>query len=108
MKSGSAKSRFVDRLENGGQSLDALTPAAGIEAMLAYYAEERVDGCPLDEDGDMLLFQWGTYDWRDGPAFEVSIVRQFIVTDDEEPRQLNLRFRYAPAAGASASEADRE
>jgi hypothetical protein len=101
MKPRAAKTRFLKRLEAAGQSLDALTPAAGVEAMLAYYAEERADGCPLDEDGDMLLFQWDTLDWGDGPAFEVSIVRQLIVAGDEndEPRQLDLRFRFAPAAG---------
>jgi hypothetical protein len=103
MKPRAAKTRFLKRLEAVGLSLDALTPAAGVEAMLAYYAEERADGCPLDEDGDMLLFQWGTHDWGDGPAFEVSIVRQLIAAgdEDEEPRQLDLRFRLAPPAGAA-------
>ncbi|HEY7314879.1 MAG TPA: hypothetical protein VH643_36370 [Gemmataceae bacterium] len=74
--------------------------------MLAYYADERADGCVLDEDGDMLLFQWGTHDWGDGPAFEVSIVRQLIVADDEdeEPQQLDLRFRYEPSVGAAAGQ----
>lgn len=109
MKARSAKTRFLKRLEAAGQSLDTLTPAVGVEAMLAYYVEERVDGCHLDEDGDMLLFQWGTNDWGEGPAFEVSIVRQLMVADDEEeePRQLDLRFRFEPAAGASAGEGNR-
>lgn len=109
MKPRAAKTRFLKWLEAAGLSLGALTPAAGVESMLAYYAEERADGCPLDEDGDMLLFQWGTNDWGDGPAFEVSIVRQLIVGDDEdeEPRQLDLRFRFAPAAGASAGAGSR-
>jgi hypothetical protein len=104
-----AKTRFIKRLEAAGQSLNSLTPAAGVEAMLTYYAEERADGCSLDEDGDMLLFQWGTHDWGEGPAFEVSIVRQFIVADDEdeEPRQLDLQFRFPPSAGAAAGEASR-
>ncbi|HEY1188588.1 MAG TPA: hypothetical protein VGE74_13125 [Gemmata sp.] len=74
--------------------------------MLVYYAEERADQCVLSRDGDMLLFQWGTYDcgWGDGPMFDVSIVRQLKAADDSEsePRQLNLRFRYAPEAGAEA------
>ncbi|MFN0056543.1 MAG: hypothetical protein ACKV0T_30725 [Planctomycetales bacterium] len=104
MKPRKAKTRFLKRLEAAGRSLNALTPVAGVEAMLTYYTEERADGCPLDQDGDMLLFQWGTYDWGAGPAFEVSIVRQFIVAneEDDEPRQLDLQFRFAPAAGASA------
>ena len=32
----------------------------GIEALLAFYEEDRAEGCLIDEDGDMLLFQWGT------------------------------------------------
>jgi hypothetical protein len=77
-----------------------LTPVAGIEAMFSSYADERVDGCDVDEDGDMLLFQWGTYDWGNGPAFEVNITRQLIATDDEEgaPRQLSLTFRFDSTA----------
>jgi hypothetical protein len=106
MKPRTAKTRFLKRLEAVGWSLDTLTPTKGVETMLAYYAEERADGCDLDGDGDMLLFQWGTHDWGRGPAFEVSIVRQFIVADDEEeePRQLDLRFRFDPAAGEAAGE----
>src|SRR5690242_283844 len=109
MKPRAAKSRFLKRLEAAGLALDALTPAAGTEAMLAYYAEERADGCPLDADGDLLLFQWGTYDWGDGPAFEVNITRQLIVAGDadEEPRQVRLTFRFEPAVGASAGAGNR-
>jgi hypothetical protein len=96
MKPSAAKSRFLKRLKVAGLELDALTPSTGIEAMLAYYEEERAEGCPIDEDGDMLLFQWGTNDWGDGPAFEVDITRQLIVGEDEneEPRQLSLTFQF--------------
>jgi hypothetical protein len=104
MKPRAAKTHFLERSEMAEQSLYSLTPRAGVEAMLAYFAEERADGCPLEEDGDMVLFQWGTHDWGDGRAFEISIVRQLIVGDEEEPRQLDLRFRFAPAAGVSAGE----
>jgi hypothetical protein len=109
MKPRFAKTRFLKRLEAARKSLDDLTPAVGVEAMLAYFEEERADGCPLDQDGDMLLFQWGTHDWSQGPAFEVSIVRQLIATDeeDEEPQQLDLRFQFEPAAGASVGEGNR-
>ena len=99
MKPRSAKTQFLKRLAATGLSLAALTPFAGIEAMLAFYADERADGCDLDDDGDMLLFQWGTYDWGEGPAFEVNITRQLIVSaDEEEPRQLALTFRFDPSA----------
>jgi hypothetical protein len=104
MKARSAKTGFLKRLAAAGLSLDVLTPTAGVDAMLAYYEEERFDGCSFEEDGDMLLFQWGINDWGDGPAFEVDITRQLIVADDEEsePRQLRLIFRFQSSMGARA------
>jgi hypothetical protein len=99
MKPREAKTQFLKRLKAAGLSLGTLTAAVGVEAMLSYFADERADACDLDEDGDMLLFQWGTNDWGDGPAFEVNITRQLIVADDEdeEPRQLSLTFRFDPS-----------
>jgi hypothetical protein len=107
MKAVEAKTRFLRRLQIAGQHVEALTPIVGVEAMLQFYAEDRADGCCLDEDGDMLLFSWGIYDWGNGLAFEVSIIRQLIVQDDEneEPQQLQLVFRFPPEAGSSAGEA---
>jgi hypothetical protein len=98
MKPRAAKTRFLKRLEAAGVALNTLTPAAGVEAMLAFYNEERADRCDLDEDGDMLLFQWGINDWGHGPAFEVNLTRQLIVADDEDdsPQQLSLTFRFDP------------
>jgi hypothetical protein len=99
MRPGAAKTRFLKRLAEAGLSLSELTPLTGVEAMLSYYAEERADSCDPNDDGDMLLFQWGTNDWGDGPAFEVNIIRQFIDTeaDDDTPRQLSLMFRFDSA-----------
>src|SRR5207244_1166742 len=110
MKPSAAESRFRERLASAGLSPATVAPAAGVEAMLAYYAEERADGCDLARDGDMLLFQWGTYEWwGQRPAFEVNITRQLIVADDEEtePQQLRLTFRFEPAAGAAAGAGNR-
>jgi hypothetical protein len=109
MKPGAAKTRFLKRLEAAGLSLDSLTPAAGVEAMMTYYAEERAEGCPFEDDGDMLLFEWGNYDWGKGPAFEVAITRQLIVPDDEneEPRQLGLTFRFDPSIGNTVGKGNR-
>lgn len=60
-----------------GVELEACTPRAGIEHMLAFYREVAVEGC-IDEDGDQLLFEWGTVDWGQGATFELAITRQFI------------------------------
>lgn len=102
-----ARTRFFDRLEADGRPLAALTPAAGVEAMLAFYAEDRADGCDLEVDGDMLLFEWGTHDWGEGAAFEVTITRQLLVAgnEDDEPRQLSLRIRFDPSAALGGEDA---
>jgi hypothetical protein len=50
-----------------GQGIDlhAAPPSTGVPAMLRFYADVRANGCK-DADRDMLLFQWGTYDWAIG------------------------------------------
>ena len=86
-----------------------LTVAAGIKTMMQFYETERAEGL-LDQDGDMLLLQWGTYDWGKGENFELDITRQFIwdgrswlmrlITGedgfDPEVWQLSLTFRFPP------------
>ena len=69
--------------------------------MLDFYRDIRASGLDLDKQDDMLLFQWGTYDWGRGEHFEVDITRQLVFQDreDEEARiwQLSLRFEFAPS-----------
>lgn len=93
----SVRKQFLDRLRDAGADLPSLTPAAGIDLMTRFYADERVAHCPLDEDGDMLLYQWGVYDWGAGEHFELNITRQLMTAagdGDETVRQLSLTFRY--------------
>ncbi|CAN7511033.1 hypothetical protein [Polaromonas sp. LjRoot131] len=100
---------FEQRLLLGGRPAAALTASEGVEAMLAFYAAERCDGCDLEEDGDMLLFQWGTYSWGGSTHFELNITRQLMPgggdedeDDDEGILQLSLTFRFPPAAELQA------
>ena len=67
--------------------------------MFASYRDERADDCPLDADGDMLCYQWGSYDWGEGEFFDLSLTRQFILegtSEDENIWQLSLRFKFKP------------
>lgn len=60
----------------------------------------------MERDGDMLLFQYGTYEQR----FELGIVRQFITEDaeDEDIWQLSLSFAFVASPGLeSLGSADR-
>ncbi len=77
--------------------LDRLTARQGIDAMLAFYADQRADGVHVDEDGDMLLFQWGVYSFSGPPTFQLNLTRQFILPDEDEPYQLSLTFHHAPS-----------
>jgi hypothetical protein len=94
MKPSGARKRLLARLETDADSLVALPLADAISAMLAFYAEERAEGCSLDDDGDMLLYQWGTNDWGEGESFEFNIARQFINARDEVS-QLSLTYGFA-------------
>ena len=91
----SAPTRFKQRL---GQDEASLLPSQGIDQMLAFFRDERIDGCS-SENQDMLLYQWGTYDWGKGEWFELNVTRQLIVGagEDEDIWQLSLTFRYPPA-----------
>ena len=67
--------------------------------MTGFYREERAEGCAVDGDGDMLLYQWGTYDWGEGESFELDITRQLITGgEDDDIFQLSLTFRFRPTA----------
>lgn len=106
MKLASAKTHFLKRLKAGDLALDKLTLVDGVAALISFYEEVRAEGCDVDENGDMLLFEWGAFDWGDGPAFEVSMTRQLVESEveDDEPRQLRLTFRFnSPAAGTVRS-----
>ena len=60
----------------------SLTFAEGLDQMTSFYTRQDVEGVLPDTDGDMLLFQWGTYDWTGtGPAFQLNLTRQFIIDD---------------------------
>jgi hypothetical protein len=51
--------------------------------MLAFYQAVRADDVDMNADGDMLLFQWGVYDWGQGASFTYNITRQLIFPHDD-------------------------
>lgn len=98
MKLRSVKKAFLQQIEASGRTLKTLSPADGIDLMLHFYQRERIEGCFVEQDGDMLLYQWGTYDWGEGEWFECNITRQLIKSagEDETIRQLLLTFKFKP------------
>jgi hypothetical protein len=85
-------------LKEKSLKLSSLAPATGMLLILDFYQNERADGCEVEEDGDMLLYQWGCYDWGEGEWFQFDITRQFIdgQHEDEDIRQLSLTFKFSP------------
>jgi hypothetical protein len=66
-----------------------------INVSLALFKEIKINGI-VDDDGDMLLFQYGTHDWGNGKYFEFDITRQFIKSNEDEPYQLSMTLFFEP------------
>ena len=103
MKSDEALHAFERMLESRGASIDKLSVRDGMEAMFEFYRIIRADDCAIDSDGDMLLFQWGTYDAGRGRRFELDITRQFIPEGaaDDDIWHLSLTYVFPPNEIAS-------
>lgn len=74
-----------------------VTPDQVVDVMLQLYADQRAENCPVEEDGDMLLYQWGDY----GSGFEWNLTRQFITneeTDDDAISQLSVTLMFRDVA----------
>lgn len=72
-----------------------------VDAVLDFYATVPASGLSSDPDADMLLFQYGVYDWGRGEYFEFDLTRQFILAgevDDEPISQLRCTTMYEPVA----------
>jgi hypothetical protein len=98
MKAKRAKQEFERLIQRSGMRVGSLSPARGLEMMLAFYRTVRFDDVDIAGNGDMLLYQWGTYDWGEGESFEFDITRQLILGtgEDEDIFQLSLTFKFQP------------
>ncbi|WP_297610565.1 hypothetical protein [Nocardia sp.] len=94
---------FVRYLGNHGHTLDNLNASTAIGSMAMFYAHHRVTDVDIDNDCDMLLFQWGTYG-NDRQEFVYDITRQVITGSgvDDSIRQLSLSL-YFPITATSRS-----
>jgi len=79
-----------------------------LSSVLSFYAQRQFEGL-VNDDGDMLLFQYGIYDWGLGPLFEVDLARQFIEVerdDDEVLSQFRLTCFFEPTEELKALGSD--
>jgi hypothetical protein len=86
-----------------GVDLETAPHATVFDTMLRFYAEVRVNGCDPADDEDMLLLDWGSYDWGRGRAYEIDLSRQVVLPGrtDEAVIQLHVVYRF-PNEGALA------
>ena len=102
MQPSESKQRFEQFVAAAGRAVDDLGPADAAHFVLAFYRQVRADDCPLDQDGDMLLFQWGAHDFGQGETYRYDLTRQFIAggeeEDDQEMSQLSLTLHFAATA----------
>jgi hypothetical protein len=103
MRMADAEKKFEEYLTERASDLTAVTGANAVELMIGWYETQRVDDVSI-HSGDMLLFQWGTYDWGNGPFFEYDITRQLIGQDQEDDDiwQLSLTVHAASTPKAKA------
>jgi hypothetical protein len=96
MRATDADTNFRSRLRRQGIDLDDTAPQQGFDALLDFYREVRADDVVLEDSGDMLLYQWGTYDWGEGKHFELNLTRQLIVEPggDDNIWQLSLTYHF--------------
>lgn len=74
-----------------------------VRALIRYYREIEYARCDRANDGDMLLFQYGVYDWGNGRYFELDFVRQFLVGrafGQSQMEQLHLTFFFKAELGS--------
>lgn len=87
---------FVHFAAVNGVDLEKDPHATVFDTMLRYYAEVRVNGCDPGDDEDMLLLDWGSYDWGQGRAYEVDLSRQVLLPgrSDEAVLELHVVYRF--------------
>jgi len=99
-----AREAFLRYCAQHGTDLIELDALHAATLMLGWYEVERADdAAPIDEDGDGLLFQRGTWDF-DGPAtFQYDLTRQFLHGCPEGCLwQLSLTLHYEPEPESEA------
>jgi hypothetical protein len=106
MKPADAKEVFEHYVAEAGMTVSEFKPIDAIRLMLDFYREQRAEGCDLQADGDMLLFQWGIHEWgHQGRWFEFNLTRQLL---DEEldagdhQTQLSLTCHFVPTPALEA------
>ena len=102
-----ARQALVRHFERRGIDLPGVNASRIVALMISWYQTERADdGAPLEEDGDGLLFHYGTYSFEGPATFQYGVTRQLIRYEDGEQCiwQLSLTLHYEPTPESKALE----
>ena len=94
------ENEYRNQIQNRYTLTSVLPASDAIELFVKLFQELKVIGitnCDYPEN-DMLLYQYGTYNWSDefGEYFSFDITRQFLAPNEDEPYQLSFELIYEP------------
>ncbi len=95
MKKTESLQQFLLFLGTDISGLNNLSLDFCIDKMINFYQYVRFKDCEFENDGDMLILQWGNYSWNNG-LYSINITRQLIDgnLEDDNILQLNLSFLF--------------
>ena len=96
-----AETRLVAMLAEAGVTPGAVTSAdvrTIVEVYRRFAAIPVDDAAQADEDGDAVLAQFGTHDFRGVPEFSADLTRQMLAPGEEDSRmwQVSCTLRWDP------------
>lgn len=83
MRIAESKQRLLDMLNQHGDVATAGRASTLLDVFLPFARIPAEDAAPIDEDGDGILAQFGSYDFRGRPEFQVDLTRQFIEPNED-------------------------
>ncbi|HXC39709.1 MAG TPA: hypothetical protein VN667_12270 [Burkholderiales bacterium] len=105
MKPSNSASKFKEFVKLRGFDASKLSIPQMVELVLDFYRDVRASGLSKSDTADMLLYQWGVFDWGQGENFEFDITRQFISVGgigDDAISQLRCTAYFRPTANLRA------
>ncbi|MFP8777499.1 hypothetical protein [Hydrogenophaga sp. RWCD_12] len=75
---------FQSFLARRGILLSSIDIPQLVESALSFYETVKAAGLAEGSGADMLLCQWGVYNWGQGEHFEFDITRQFVGAEDDD------------------------
>jgi|GEM_PF-1749182 len=93
-----SKKVYLSYLKKKGIVFNELTLDQLIDSSVSFFKEIRFQKVNLKKSGDMILVQWGKYNWGKGEYLEFDITRQFIKKNkdgDDAMSQLHITLYYS-------------